>query len=109
MSHTSTRTELENAKKFPWQWVAIMLLSAVVTLFGINNYSYQQRITALSMALSRKDSVIYDWQAKYINLSNELLYKNNIIDRQNQVISKTDSVARNKFEKPAKQIVRSHE
>lgn len=110
-----TTEQLENAKRFPWQWVAYILLAAVSFLYGQNllkdkksEDDCDQRTTVFQKALSKRDSTIFDWQAKYINLSNELLYKNNIIDRQNQVIQNTDSIARKKFEKPAKQIIKSN-
>lgn len=111
-----TITELENAKKFPWQWAVILLCGAVGFVFGLYNLrisksdaTCQDRIERYSAAVARRDSAIFYWQTKYISLSNELLYKNNIIDRQQTVIDKTDSVARRKLEKPAKQIVKYHD
>jgi cell division protein FtsL len=101
--------QLIKAKKFPWQWAVILLLSAVVSLFGIIIYNDRERITHLNTALSRKDSINFDWQNKYLGLTNELMYKNNIIDRQQTVIEHTDSVARKRLEKPAKQIVKTNE
>ncbi|OOQ57136.1 hypothetical protein BC343_16585 [Mucilaginibacter pedocola] len=68
-----------------------------------------ERITILREVIVKKDSLIVNWQNKYINLSTALLYKNNIIDRQNKLIQNTDSLARVKFEKPAKQIVKENE
>jgi hypothetical protein len=111
-----TTEQLENAKKFPWQWAIYILLAAISFLYAQNLLKDKKsqdecdnRSTTLQKALSKKDSAIFDWQAKYINLSNELLYKNNILDRQQQVIDNTDSIARKRFEKPAKQIVKDHE
>ena len=101
--------QLEEARKFPWQWAVIILLTAVSSLFGIIIYGYRERITNLNQALSKKDSINLEWQGKYINLSNELLYKNNIIDRQQSVIEHMDSEARRRLEKPAKQIVSANE
>lgn len=113
---TPNKKDLENAKKFPWQWVTITLCSAVVTVFTLYNLrinksdsTCEERIKNYSKAVTKKDSIILYWQTKYIGLSNELLYKNNIIDRQQGVIEKTDSVARKKLEKPAKQIVKNHD
>jgi cell division protein FtsL len=109
MIETPTEEQLNNAKKFPWQWAVIILLCAVSTLFGLIIYNDRERITALTKTLLTKDSVINEWQSKYISLSNELLYKNNVIDRQNTVIDHTDSVARKKLELPAKQILKANE
>lgn len=116
MADKPTKDDLNNAKRFPWQWVAYILLGAISFLYAQNvlkdknaNDTCDQRISKLTAVASRKDSIIYDWQSKYINITNELLYKNNIIDRQNQVINNTDSLARKKFEKPAKQIVKANE
>ena len=109
MIETPTEEQLEDAKKFPWQWAVIILLCAVSTLFGMIIYNDRERIAALNKALVTKDSIIYNWQSKYLGLSNELLYKNNVIDRQNTVLDHTDSVARKRLEKPAKQIVKANE
>lgn len=109
MIETPTEEQLQQARKFPWQWAVIILLCAVSTLFGMVIYNDRERIAAVNRALSKKDSIIMDWQTKYISLSNELLYKNNVIDRQNTVIVHTDSVARIKLEKPAKQILKANE
>lgn len=116
MSEIPTTEELENVKKFPWQWAIITLCGAIAFVVAIvvnrvnkSDQTCEQQVSTLQKVNSKKDSIIFDWQTKYINLSNELLYKNNIIDRQNQVIQSTDSIARKKFEKPAKQIVKQHE
>ena len=109
MIETPTEEQLQQARKFPWQWAVIILLCAVSTLFGMVIYNDRERIAAVNRALSKKDSIIMDWQTKYISLSNELLYKNNVIDRQNTVIVHTDSVARIKLERPAKQILKANE
>lgn len=115
-SHIPTRETLKNTKAFPWQTATWVLISAIIFLVGIylmrvdkTDETCEQRVASLQRVNQRKDSVIYDWQNKYINLSNELLYKNGIIDRQAQALQKTDSVARKKFEKPAKQIVKQNE
>ncbi|WP_114937585.1 hypothetical protein [Mucilaginibacter endophyticus] len=111
-----TRRNLENAKKFSWQWAVYVLLGVISFLYGQvllkeknNEDVWKERVANLRVINSKKDSIILDWQSKYINLSTELLYKNNIIDRQNRVIQNTDSLVRKKFEKPAKQIVKANE
>lgn len=110
-----TKESLENARKFPWQWVVYILLGTVSFLYAQNvlkdkksDDDCSQRVSTLQKVASKKDSIILDWQSKYINITNELLYKNNIIDRQQQVIDNTDSLTRTKLEKPAKQIVKSN-
>jgi len=109
MLNTPSTEQLENVRKFPWQWVVIILCGVVAAIFGIyqlriskSDDTCEQRVQNLMKVSLRKDSLIADWQTKYINLSNELLYKNNIIDR-------TDSITRKKLEKPAKQIVTANE
>lgn len=109
MIDTPTEDQLQQARKFPWQWAVIILLCAVSSLFGMVIYNDRERISNMNKALSKKDSINFDWQSKYISLSNELLYKNNIIDRQKTVINHTDSVARKRLEIPAKQIVKANE
>jgi hypothetical protein len=111
-----TTEDLKNAKKFPWQWAVYTLIAAIsfiasqyISRIDKGDETCQQRVTNLQKVAAKKDSIIFYWQGKYINITNELLYKNNIIDRQNQVINNTDSVARRKFEKPAKQILKSNE
>lgn len=113
---TLTKEELENVKKFPWQWAIMVLCAAISTVFGLyvvsrnkEDENCERHIANLRKVAFRKDSIILEWQTKYINLSTELLYKNNIIDRQNQVIQNTDSLARDKFEKKAKQIITQNE
>lgn len=109
MIETPAEEQLELSKKFPWQTAVILLLSAVVSLFGMIIYNDRERIASVNKVIIRKDSIIADWQGKYMNLTNELLYKNDIIDRQQTVINHTDSVARKRLEKPAKQIVKANE
>ncbi|GAA4341577.1 hypothetical protein GCM10023149_53960 [Mucilaginibacter gynuensis] len=113
---TPNKEELDNLKKRPVQWIILTLCSVAAFLFGVyqlrvnkSDENCDQRILTLQRVASKKDSIIYDWQSKYISLSTELLYKNNIIDRQKQVIDKTDSTARTRLEKPAKQIVKSND
>ena len=110
------KTDLENAKKFPWQWAVIILCGAIGIIFGLLNLrinksdaTCEERINKYTKALAKRDSAVFYWQSKYIGLSNELLYKNHIIDRQQVVIDKTDSVALKKLELPAKQIITNHD
>jgi len=114
--HSPSKSDLENARKFPWQWTVFMLCGTIAIVFGLLNLrinksdaTCEERISKYSMALAKRDSAVFYWQSKYISLSNELLYKNHIIDRQQNVIAKTDSVARDKLEQTAKQIVKNHD
>lgn len=109
MPEIPTTEDLENAKKFPWQMAVIILMGVIGAVFGFyqlrvnkSDETCDQRVTNLMHVNTKKDSIIADWQSRYLILSNELLYKNNIIDR-------TDSITRKKLEKPAKQIIKANE
>lgn len=111
-----TTEQLENTKKFPWQKAVIVLCGALSGLFGLyvlsrnkGDDTCRQQISALQKDKAKSDSMTFYWQGKYLDITTQLFIKNNIIDRQKQVIDNTDSLVRKKFEKPAKQIVKNNE
>lgn len=116
MPRTPTTRDLTKLKNFPWQYTVWVLLGVVSFLYAQLRYKDSQsektcneRIGLYQKAIIKKDSTATYWQSTCINLYNEILYKNNIIDRQQQLINNTDSIARRKLEKPAKQIVKGNE
>jgi hypothetical protein len=66
-----TREQLENAKKFPWQWVVYVLLATVSFLYAQtvlkdnkSDETCDKRVATLQRVASKKDSIIFDWQTK---------------------------------------------
>jgi hypothetical protein len=106
---TPTNSELTNARKFPWHWSVYILLGTVTYLYGQSIADKKRSEDNCSSQAKMLNNSIFYWQSKYIERNDQLLYKNNIIDRQQDVINKTDSLARKTFEKPVKQILKNHE
>ncbi len=113
---TPSEEQLRTARRFPWQWAVYILMGVAGSLFTFfmlrvnkGDETCEQRIVNLQKAIAQQKAETGMWQGRYINLSTDLLIKNDIIDRQQTVINHTDSIARQRLEKPAKQILKANE